>query len=392
MLCEGECKMARQRSKSNKKFMLLSAIGIFMVVDHHTFTAFNLFGSFIPYNSFFMPMFVFISGYFNKVNSGTKLLPYFGKKLKTLILPYIGITVIVYILQQLMNLLKTGEIDMLSSWYLSYILERVVTVGSPFAICTPMWFVIALFSTLTVYAILKKLLGRIWNSHVMFVLFFALHLLAIYLAKNTDPETIYPFLVPLKVLFFLPFLELGIIYRDRLENKHESMPGGGKLGLMALLLVFNAVRTMYLPMPYDVAFDSIDDLSGFTSPYIVTPMISSIVGILFWLTLTDLIGKPLCESRFVNYMSCNTFWIMGLHIVFFNIVNCILMLLCNVIELPYFDVEAFRESEWYYWELSSNFKIVYVLVGILGPLALKRLFDLICSPLQKIGGKKQIAT
>ena len=145
-------------------------------------------------------------------------------------------------------------------------------------------------------------------------------------------------------------------------------------------------------MPYDVAFDSIDDLSGFTSPYIVTPMISSIVGILFWLTLTELVGKHLCESRFVNYMSCNTFWIMGLHIVFFNIVNCILMLLCNVIELPYFDAEAFRESEWYYWEMSSNFKIVYVLAGLLGPLALKRLFDLICSPLQKIGGKKQIAT
>ena len=53
--------MAELRSKSNKKFMLLSAIGIFMVVDHHTWTALNLFGDFIPYNSFFMPMFVFIS-------------------------------------------------------------------------------------------------------------------------------------------------------------------------------------------------------------------------------------------------------------------------------------------------------------------------------------------
>ena len=52
--------MAERRSKSNKKFMVLSALCIFMVVDHHTFTAFNLFGDFIPYNSFFMPLFVFI--------------------------------------------------------------------------------------------------------------------------------------------------------------------------------------------------------------------------------------------------------------------------------------------------------------------------------------------
>lgn len=78
----------QQRNKSNKKFMVLSAIGILMVVDHHTFTALNLFGDYIPYNSFFMPMFVFISGYFNKVDTSTRLLPYIGKKIRTLLLPF----------------------------------------------------------------------------------------------------------------------------------------------------------------------------------------------------------------------------------------------------------------------------------------------------------------
>ena len=68
--------------------MVLSAIGILMVVDHHTFTALNLFGDYIPYNSFFMPMFVFISGYFNKVDTSTRLLPYIGKKIRTLLLPF----------------------------------------------------------------------------------------------------------------------------------------------------------------------------------------------------------------------------------------------------------------------------------------------------------------
>ena len=150
----------------------------------------------------------------------------------------------------------------------------------------------------------------------------------------------------------------------------ESFGISAKLGLMAVLLVINMIRTMILPAAYDIAFDSIDDLSGFTSPYIVTPLISSVVGILFWLTLVGLIGKALYESRFVNYLSCNTFWIMGLHIVFFNILNCILMLVNSIVELPYFDVETFRESEWYYWEISPNFKLAYVLVGILGPINL----------------------
>ena len=359
--------------------MVLSAIGIFMVVDHHTFTALNLFGSHLPYNSFFMPMFVFISGYFNKVNSDTGLLSYLRKKVKTLLLPYVGIALMVFILQQLMNALKLGYFEAIPSWYPAYVLERVITVGSPFAIASPMWFVITLFSTLAVYAVIKKLLGKIWNSYVMLGIFCVFHLAVIYLAKNADPEALHRFLLPLKVLFFLPFLEMGIIYRERLEKKHDALSGGGKLAMMAVLLVINTIRTMYLPSAYDIAFDSLDDLTGFTSPFIVTPLISSVVGILFWLTFVDLIGKSVSGSRFVNYMSCNTFWIMGLHIAFFNILNCILMLINNIVTLPFFNAEEFQGSEWYYWELSPNFKLVYVLAGILGPLGIKRLYDLIVS-------------
>lgn len=367
--------MAGKRNKSNKKFMVLSALGIFMVVDSHTFTALNLFGAYIPYNSFFMPMFVFISGYFNKVDSNTELGRYVWKKVKTLLLPYMGIAFTVFILQQLMNWLKLGALEPIPSWYPKYVLERIVTSGSPFAIATPMWFVITLFAVLSVYAVLKKLLGRFWNSYVMLGIFCVLHLLTVYLAKNEALESLHWFLLPLKVLFFLPFLELGIIYREHLERRHSDLPGGCKIGLMAAMLFINMIRTTYLPSAYDVACDSLDELSGFTSPYIVTPMISAMVGILFWLTFVDLIGKPVYESAFVNYMSCNTFWIMGLHVAFFNVLNCVLMLINKVIELPYFDVEYFQGSEWYYWEISPNFKLAYVIIGILGPLGLKWLYD-----------------
>lgn len=371
--------MAERRTKSNKKFMLLSAIGIFMVVDHHTWITFNLFGDFIPYNSFFMPMFVFISGYFNKVDSSTNLWAYFRKKIRTLLVPYAGISLCVFLLQQLVNWLKLGEVPSVPSWYLSYALERVVTVGSFAPIVEPMWFVIALFATLIVYALLRKFLGRIWNRYVMLGIFCCLHVLVVYLAKTIQLDSMAYLLVPLKVLFFLPFIELGVIYRDHLENKHEGMSGGWKIALLFALLLLNMARTMYLPASYDVAFDALGELSGFTSPFIITPLVSSLIGILFWLTLVDLLGKPLGESRFVNYMSCNTFWIMGFHILFFNLLNCILMAIDgHIVPLPYFDAEAFRESEWYYWELSKNFRLVYLLFGILGPLALKWVYDRIC--------------
>ena len=378
------------RSKSNKKFMVLSAIGIFMVVDHHTFTAMNLFGDFIPYNSFFMPMFVFISGYFNKVDSDTKLLTYTWKKIKSLLFPYLGICLLVLVIQFFMNLFKTETFESFPSGYLLYMLERVVTLGSPFALVTPMWFVITLFSLLLVYALLKKILGKIWNNFIMFALFVVLHLASIYLAKTLDPESIYWFLLPLKVFFFLPFLELGIIYRDHLERKHASLEGGGKIAILFALLVFNMIRTIYLPTAYDVAFDTIDEMAGFTSPFIVTPLISSLVGILFWLTIADLIEKSVSGSKFINYMSCNTFWIMGLHIAFFNIFNCILMLICKVVApLPYFSVETFRETEWYFWEINPNVKLAYVLIGILGPLGVKWIYDYLGGLIKKT--KKETA-
>ena len=145
------------------------------------------------------------------------------------------------------------------------------------------------------------------------------------------------------------------------------------------------IRTVCLPAPYDVAFDSLDDLSGFTSPYLITPLVSSLVGILFWLTMVELLGKPVYESKFVNFMSCNTFWIMALQIMFFNLLNCVLMFISmHLIELPYFDVEAFQGSEWYFWEWSLNLKLLYVIAGILGPLGVKAIWDKICA---FVGGK-----
>lgn len=372
--------------------MVLSAIGILMVVDHHTFTALNLFGDYIPYNSFFMPMFVFISGYFNKVDTSTRLLPYIGKKIRTLLLPFAGLSLFVFIIQQLMTAFKGGEMTTYGAWYISYVLQRIITVGSFAPIAEPTWFVITLFSVLLIYAVLKKFLYKIWNSYVMLLLFCALHLLAVYFAKTSLPYSSEYLLLPLKCLFFLPFLEMGIIYRDHLEEKHSALTGGGKIALLFILLFINMIRTLYLPAPYDLAFDSIDELSGFTSPYIVTPLISSVTGILFWLTLVELIGKPVYESRFVNFMSCNTFWIMGLHITFFNILNCILLAINDhIAALPYFDAGYFRESEWYYWEWSADLKLAYVLIGILGPLALKWGFDRICALAAKALQKKPAA-
>ena len=58
-----------QNNKSkerNQIFNYLYVLAILMVIDNHCAYKINFFNNIFPYNSFYMPLFVFISGYFFK--------------------------------------------------------------------------------------------------------------------------------------------------------------------------------------------------------------------------------------------------------------------------------------------------------------------------------------
>lgn len=357
-------------AKENKKFMILSAIGIIMVVDSHTWGTFDIFGTFFPFNSFFMPMFVFTSGYFNRVDRKTDLWKYTKRKFLTLLLPFIVVSILALIIEWLIMCFKLEAIQPFMLDYKLHAMLNTFTSGEITTIALPMWFAPMLFSVQLVYAIMKKFLSRIWNSKIMLVLFIAAHIWVVWYAKGH--EVTEQLLLPLKVLFFLPFMEMGILYRDILEEKIKK---ANHLLLLTILLLINMVRIMIMPNEYDIAFDSIATLTGFTSPYAVTPLISAVVGILFWTEIVDLIGKPFYNSKIVNAISENTFYIMSFHVIFFNLLNCVLFSINKFKALPYFDIETFQDSNWYRWEYVSQFRLVYFLVGLLGPVALMKLYE-----------------
>lgn len=58
-------KMKKMKSR-NQTFQWLEALAIIMVIDDHVSTRVGILSSVFPYNSFYMPMLVFISGYFFK--------------------------------------------------------------------------------------------------------------------------------------------------------------------------------------------------------------------------------------------------------------------------------------------------------------------------------------
>lgn len=372
----GSPDMAR---KTNKKFMVLSALGIIMVVDLHCDISLNLLNSIIPYESFFMSLFVFISGYFNKVDENTELSTYIKRKCKTLLLPFIIIGFIMFWFEWAINSYKFGAVQPITEETLFLPVVNVFTVGYPVRLASPMWFVPSLWLVTLVYAILRKAIGKKWNSLIAFVVFTLLNIAVVCISKMFgDTQIFFVFLLPLKCIFFMPFMEFGVIYRDRLEHGMSKLKKGGNIILLIALLLLNVIRMMCLPEPDDIILDSLYCLGGFTSPYYITPFISSIIGILFWVTVVDAVGNVFAENRVVNYISENTYFIMGFHLLFINIINCILLFINdNVTLVPGFDKEVFRALTYYIWEQHPLFKFVYFITGLACPLLLKVVVDII---------------
>lgn len=141
-------------------------------------------------------------------------------------------------------------------------------------------------------------------------------------------------------------------------------------------MLVNLIRMMILPKPSDIEVGWLYELTGFKSPYIITPLVSSAIGILFWTTLVDVIGRPLYENRMINYISENTIYVLGYHVFFFNVLNCILKTVNSyIISLPDFSDELFIQSNYYFWNPIGKFNLVYLIIGLAGPLAVKYEFD-----------------
>ena len=131
------------RKKTNSQFMILSAIGILFVVDAHAWSPLGIMAGVMPYNSFFMPMFIFISGYFFREKKLDNTGQYILKKAKTLLIPYFVWTLFYGIL---VNVLKSmGIIYYGEKLSLKTLFVEPWQNGKMFQINEPSWFVPVLF-------------------------------------------------------------------------------------------------------------------------------------------------------------------------------------------------------------------------------------------------------
>lgn len=218
--------------KTNKTFAILSAIGIIMVVSAHANSVLNLFEDFFPYNSFFMPMFIFISGYFFKdknVITLSAIKDYIKKKIKNLLLYYFIWNIIYGIIRIILYKLELDNHFTRLNLYTIFIQPFID--GQQFGLNSPSWFIPTLFMVEITFIVIRKIqiyINKKTNNSIIelmtLIILIVLNIFCVYVSKECNYSK---FLLPFSKLgFFLFFFQLGKFYKDKLETKDNKFSTG----------------------------------------------------------------------------------------------------------------------------------------------------------------------
>ncbi len=329
-------------TKENKAFMLLSAFGILFVVDEHLGRPISFLYSVFPYDSFYMPLFVFISGYFFHPKHCASIQT-FGSfavnRWKKTMNPYL-FWILIYagfsFAMRKLGIISFGPNS------ISELLWRIVTFGTSFGFNDPSWFVPTLFCTSVIYCGLRTAMGKYWKDTVVLLCLLGLGAASVMVSKTGFNREHHHLL--LKICFFTQFYHLGYYFRQYLEQVFDRING---LVICACSIGINLI--LLLHYGYDIRFPFCARMGGFVTDNPFLPLITSVTAIAFWLKVSKMLAPALGNSRLVNFLSDNTFFIMTHHLTARALFNGLLILgkKYGITMFSAVNADAFRSSAWY---------------------------------------------
>ena len=352
------------KEKSNKQFMILSAIGIIQVVMCHLSPDVKLTGYIFPYTSFFMPMFVFISGYFYSAKKEEHIFKTIWGKFKKIMLPFLIINLCYGIINTILR--NMGIINYGKDISLYTLFVQPFINNSQFIFNFPSWFIPAFFTTYLVYLLIHKLISKIMlNEYILLLILLVGNMIAVYNQGIARLEDIRSLL--LRVLFFLPFFQIGYLYKTTWQKYEERV----KTWICIPIVII--INIILISIFDDIEYD-LHEFSGFIQNACYLPIFTFVTGTLFWLRISKILENCIGNNKLVNYISNNSFSIMSHHLFYIFILNFVLCL----INVPYFNLSNFQNGWIYryqipYWEIPLQ--IGYLLLGVIGPIGMKYLFD-----------------
>lgn len=351
----------------NFTFDLLYVLAIIMVVDDHTKAQLGILKSIFPYDSFFMPLFVFISGYFYKKQNVIKNIKH---KTEKIFIPYmiwnvimLGITIIIDRILKTNWAIGINKVKVLNSIFLG---PLVTTNG-------PSWFVIMLFWVSILYNLIRNVIkpNKI-NDCILTIISIISGLISVYLCVKGWNKKSSLMLFVLRTLFYIQFYHLGYIFKEHIEDRIKK---ANKYIICSICVIINVI--LIAIYGDKVNFYATSNMRGFSYWYL--PIITSITGITFWYIIMDYVANKIKESKIITYIAQNTFFIMETHLLFANIIN-ILFYIFNKMGIKYFlkfDTKSFIQSAWSgsAWNMNSRFGIIGFLLGITLSIALVTLIN-----------------
>ncbi len=352
--------MQTQQAERNAQFNILSALAMILVVMGHVDEGMLTIGGLFPYYSFHIALFVFISGYFYRPEQEEKIGTYLLKKAKTLLLPYFIWNVVYGVL--VMVLRGTGffignEIS------LRTLLVEPFLSGHQFMYNAPSWFVPALFLAEAANVVIRR--GLRWLSEwLILCIYLAVGFAVVWLSANGYVYDWYR--IPARIMYMLPCFQMGRIYRSHLE-RWDLLPNGWYFGiLLAIQLVLaGTCRGLAVSAAWCNGF-----LNGPVIPYL-----TAITGIAFWLRTARILTPAFSGSRFWDYFGRNTFSVMMHQVSAFLVVKSLFALGNAALGwFADFDWDLYHMDVYYVYLPGGlgQFKILYVIAGILLPLLLSR--------------------
>ncbi len=342
----------------NFTFKIIYALGIiFIVMGHCGGGGISIVSEFFPFCVFHLAIFMFASGFFYKEKNESNVKQYIFNKIKRLIIPlYLWNFFYAFVIHTIKNFGFFPNVHVnLETLFLTPIMH-----GHQFVLNLAGWFVIPLFMIHVINILIRKILKN-FKININEIVYFGIMLIFGFIGvilsnKGYDKNW---FLVLDRVLYFLPFYSLGILYKkyeqfDRLNNVVYF----GIIFSIALVLIYH-YNCMPPITPSWVTFNGM---------CCFTPFIEGILGIAFWLRISKILTPAIGQSKFINTIADNTYTIMINHCAGFMLLKTIFALISKYTEYcSNFNFSAYKTHIFYCYipHNLTQFYVLYVIAGII---------------------------
>lgn len=359
--------------RENFQFRILYFLGIIFIVAGHSGDGGIALSYWFPFYSFHLGLFIFCSGYM--FNNEKSFKDFIKNKLKRLIIP-LYIWNLIY--GVIVNFLRLFGFKYGYAITIKTLLIMPLYDGHQFVLNLGSWFIIPLFFTQLISYLYTKFIHKNYNSYMLFLVYLVLGMIGINLSMNGYNKS-YWLLID-RLLYFLPFFGLGILYKEKLEKKDNLNDI-----LYFLILVTLQLFLMYIN----------DGAKSYTASWcndfdsIYMPFILGFTGIAFWLRISKIILPILENNKLVKKIGTCTFDIMMHHLLGFFLLNTFWYCVQKISNIG-FDIVSYKENIFYLFlpKGIDQFKIIYLIVGIYFSLFMSYLSKKFILKISKLFQKK----